>query len=485
MLDRSNLEGTLDAMRLSLSEIKNAAGAVLVGGDQEREILSISTDTRSIKEGDLFIGLSGPNFDGALFAGEALSRGAAGIMASHLPKGVSIPEDRFYLEVPDAVKAMGDIAALWRQKINLTVLAVMGSSGKTTTKEMLVHVLSKSFRTVFTRRNYNNTIGVPLTMFELEPDTELLIVELGMNLPGEMRQLAKIADPDYLAVTNIGCAHIGMFGSREKLIRAKAEVFDKIRPDCLLIVNSGCPHTPAFLEHARHSHPKVSFGLEGQADVHGSSLRPVSEGRYDCTCSIKGKGPFPLHVPMYGRYNVENALAAMAAAWKLGMDPVDAGKLIRTFKPSSMRSEVKDWKGVRIIVDCYNANPDSMRKAILSMEDAGGRGRSFALLGGMLELGDETERFHREIGRLVSERGFRFLVTLGDPGRYIGEEASRLGVETVHAGTHLEAANLISSRIRPGDRLLVKGSRLVRLEEAVNLLVSNQKQDEKECCTCS
>lgn len=466
-------------MRLFLSEILSATGGELILGESSNIKYSFSTDTRAILPGEIFIALKGANFDGAQFAAAAFEKGASGIIASDLPQGANIPDGRFYIRVDNAEKAMGDLAAYMRRQGKLKVMTVMGSAGKTTTKEMISLVIPPSVNLLCTRGNLNNLIGVPLTLFRLEPDTEMVVTEIGMNTRGEIRRLSEITDPDYLVVTNIGRAHIGMLGSQAELIRAKAEVFDEIRPECLLILNADCPRMPRFLSYVRHAHQKITYGIEQEAEVMAHRIQPLEHQGYRFDVMIHGEKAAQVTLAVFGRHNIYNALAAAASAFALGLDVKAACAELANFKPAWMRSAVYEKKGVRIISDCYNANPDSVALALRSLADEGKNRRLFIVLGDMLELGDDAQKFHREVGRVAAELRPAQLLTFGDLAHFISDEASRCGIKTKHSRTHDELCRLLLDNLREGDTLLIKGSRLMKLETVTDKILKSLSGNEE------
>ncbi len=464
-------------MHLVLSELAKETGARILSGDPSLIVTSFSTDTRKLKHGDFFIALKGPNFDGNSFLPEAFAKGAVGAIASLSTGDLSIPSGKCCLLVKDTEKALGDIGALWRRKKNPLVLDVMGSSGKTTTKEMIAHVTSPRYHVIATQANYNNTIGVPLTLFAIDERTQLVVAEIGMNSPGEMFRLGHMTDPDLLVVTNIGRAHIGMFGSREKLIRAKAEIFPVIREDCVLVTNADCAGTAVFLGYARYKHHHVTFGIEEKADVRAGNMQLVNGGAYEFDLVIHQEKIARIRIPLLGRYNVYNALATLAALYAMGADLQDAGDWFLDFTPAKMRSETFSLEGIRIIADCYNANPDSVTQALLSLRDLESEGRILVALGNMLELGEESENIHREIGTLFADLNVELLVTFGDQARLLGEEAASYGQRTRHAQTHEEASCILADQLRKGDTLLIKGSRMMKMELVMQKLVELLRSD--------
>jgi len=458
-------------MQLGLSEILSVTGGELIAGNPSTVVKTFSTDTRNLKNGDFFIGLKGENFDGGKFSHQALAKDAIGIMVSEMPPELSVPRGKCCVRVKDTLAALGDLAAFWRKKINPVTLAVMGSSGKTTTKDMIAHMGSSHFNMVSTKENFNNTIGVPLTIFEVKESTELLAVELGMNMPGEMSRLSRITNPDFLVLTNIGRAHLGMFGSREKLIKAKAEVFDYLKPDCTLIINADCAFTPSFLSYKKFDHPRITFGIDNNADLMAANPRCVRKDCYEFELVRQGEKIGTVRVPLFGRYNIYNALGAISALYAAGTGLENITDGLIDFTPAKMRSEILLVDGVTIVSDCYNSNPDAVALALASLHETRKNGKIFVVLGDMLELGDDAERIHREVGSLFAKWGVDILITYGEMSVFIGSEAQKHRQETRHFKTHESIAVFLSDQASPGDTVLIKGSRLMKLENVSRKLI--------------
>lgn len=466
-------------MILSAEYIVKAVGGTLVKGKESNCSDGISTDTRNIKPGNLFIALEGPNFKGSDFIPDALEKGAAGILASRLPGETFIYPDWFFVRVEDTEWAMGDLANRWRCECDPYVCSVMGSSGKTTTKQMISSILSLKFNTVSTRGNFNNTIGVPLTIFEIERETEAAVLEIGMNQPGEMARLGEIVDPDILVVVNIGRAHLGMFPGQEDLINAKAEIFETLRPDCPMVINIDCTKTPFFLEKSRHDHEFITFGFSRDADFRAVRMRHCKKGyRFDLV--VRGEKIVRMHLPLFGKYNILNALSAIAAAERMGVDIPVAVECLEKFRPADLRSESFECDGVRIICDCYNANPDSSAAVLGSFRGNGIEGKVIVVHGDMLELGEAAESLHRETGIVAAESGVDVLLTYGDLARFMGEEASAKGILSIHTRKHEEIVSELEKVAKPGDTVLFKGSRLMKLEVAAKEFMKRLKGDNEK-----
>lgn len=456
-------------MNFTVAELAEATGALLLAGDPTARVGAINTDTRTLREGETFLAIAGRNFNGDAFLAEALRRKAGGIIASQDPGSIELPPGCFFLQVPHTTVALGDIAREWRKVVDPTVVAITGSAGKTTVKEISSHLCRRRLNLLATEGNFNNLIGLPLTLLRLRESHELAIVEAGMNQPGELDSLARIALPDISVITNIGNAHIGNFGTQEGLIRAKAELFEAMPRSGTAIINADCPHSAIMAEAFDIPEMVLSYGQNEKADVRASNIRLLEPYGYEFNLRIlEVEKTARLHV--YGRYQVMNALAATTVAVSLGIDPEEIIERLGQFEAPAMRSQTEWIDGMLVITDCYNASPDAMVTSVRSLADVAGLERRVALLGDMYELGDHTEKFHRQVGRAVAEAQMDLLVTVGSHSRYLCEEAERRGVEARHFSVHGDAAEFLARELQPGDGLIVKGSRGMKLETVLQRL---------------
>ncbi|MCC5875239.1 MAG: UDP-N-acetylmuramoyl-tripeptide--D-alanyl-D-alanine ligase [Candidatus Sumerlaeia bacterium] len=451
-------------MKMSLEQIVKATGAILHRGDATRQAGRICTDTRTLQPGDTFLALSGMNFRGDDFIPKAIEKKAAGIISHHLDSEIELPDDVYHLSVADTTRALGEIARQWRMIVNPRLAAITGSAGKTTTKELFAFLCMGENPVHATEGNFNNFIGLPLTLLRLREEHKISIVEVGMNHSGELRRLADICKPDVGILTNIGNAHIGNFGSLGKLIAAKAELFERLDPEATAILNTDCPHSAVMGEAFRIPKNIVMYGQDSKADIRAEGVRLVKPFGYEFTLAI-GDFRASVHLKVYGRYQVSNALAAAAGAWMMGISPDRIAERLSEFNAPEMRAETEWFDGVFIVTDCYNASPASVISTLQSLSDVHGLGRRFALLGDMKELGEYSRKYHEEVGLATAEAGIDFLVTYGSDAAIIMEEASRRGVPSRHFDNPDEAADFLSCKLEPGDALLVKGARVLKLEE--------------------
>jgi len=450
---------------LSLQLVLAATGGRLLGEGAPSIFRGVCTDTRALAEGSLFVALKGERFDGHEFAAEALSRGAGAALVSH-----DLPEARPLIVTGDTLQALADIAGAHRARLSPRVIAITGSTGKTTTKEMIASVLSQGWQTARTPGNFNNEIGVPLALLDLTPAHEAAVVELAMRGRGQIAALAGIVKPQVGLITNIGVSHLELLGSRQAIAEAKAELLASLPPDGAAILNE----ESEFLGFLTDRSPcrVITFGLGEEADVSAREVEAAADG--STAFVLRGWwGEERVQVRAAGRHQALNAAAAAAAAMAAGAKAEWLSPGLQAFEGAEMRSRiVRAPRGFTIIDDCYNAAPDSMRVALELLADLPG-GRKWAVLGDMKELGPLAVDWHRELGGLAAEMRLAGLITRGELGKEIAAGA-RQGLPdgaAVVASSNDEAAALLGERLSPGDVVLVKGSRAMQMEEIVRRLL--------------
>ncbi len=436
--------------------------------ESERVTFSgVSTDSRRIREGELFFALLGYNFDGHDFVIEALQKGAKGAVVE---KAVSsVPDGKNLIYVSSTLRALGDIASAWRKSFqNLKIAAITGSNGKTTVKEMASAILSIKFSVLKNSGNLNNFIGLPITLLRLREGQNATVVELGMNDFGEIKRLAEIALPDVGAITNIGRAHLEKLGDLEGVARAKGELVEGFSENNAFVVNMDDPWVQRIAQGTRCR--KVTFGIDSSGtQISAKEIEPVELSAIRFKMIVDGK-EFPVRIRGIGFHNVMNALCACGVALCFGCctNEIQAG--LERFTPAYMRLEVIETPlGFKIINDAYNANPDSMRKGIEELVRLKGGGRTIAVLGDMLELGSASESEHRSLGEFICESNVDFVITYGRYASLI-LEANHGRVKGVSAGTHDETAGILTRVAKPGDLVLLKGSRGMRMENIIQSL---------------
>ncbi len=440
----------------------------------DAEINGVSTDTRTIKKGELFIPLVGEMFDGHYFVDEAIEKGASAVLI-HREDAKFLPElfsEVAVVKVADTLRALQDLASFQRNRFNIPVVAVTGSNGKTTTKDMIALVLSEKFKVLKTQGNLNNEIGLPLTLLGLEDSHEVAVVEMGMNHLGEIHRLAEIARPNIGVITNIGVSHIQNLGTRENILKAKMEIFDFFTSEDKAILNGD----DEFLSKIANELPYQIkyYGTSDIASIKAQDIKLLGEQGISYNLNIEGE-IHPMEIPIPGKHNVYNSLAAAAVGSIMGIAMADIAKSLKSYRPGNMRLNIFTTdSNIKVIDDVYNASPDSMKASIEVLKDLG-QGRKIAILGDMLELGDYSQKGHTEVGEVVAHKGIDILITVGQESKFIGTGASSCGMDNrniIHLESNKDVIEYLDTLIEQGDRILVKGSRGMKMEEIVEYLRS-------------
>jgi len=451
-----------------MSMILSATKGRLVGGPAPEMLHGVSTDSRTIARGALFVALKGENFDGHEFVAQAFAHGAgAALVAREVEAAGAL------VIVADTLIALGALAKAHRAAQAAKVLAITGSTGKTTTKEMIASILAQGWRTAKTPGNFNNEIGVPLALLSLDSSHRAAVIELAMRGRGQIAYLSDMARPQIGVITNIGFSHLELLGSREAIAETKAELLQSLPADGAAVLNADSDFF-AFLQ-ARGPGRVISFGQGQGADVRVGDVEIGEDGRV--SARLRGWwGEEQVHLRAAGRHQALNAAAAAAAAMAAGAQPEWIAPGLQAFEAADMRGQiVRAPGGYTVIADCYNAAPDSMRVALELLADLPGE-RKWAVLGDMKELGAMTEDWHREVGAMAAASGIAGLVTVGELGRLIGEGARESGMSDVEAAAdNTSAAAAIRRHLEPGDVVLVKGSRAMKMEEIVALLLETRR----------
>jgi len=456
-------------MDLSIESIAAAVSGRLRQGSPRTKAEGVSTDSRSIRAGELFIPLKGEHFDGHDFIGQALQAGAAGIMISRDWHGPTPPPGTPLIEVADTLTALGDLARAWAQHAQATIIAITGSNGKTTTREMTAAILERSHAVLKPRCNWNNLIGLPLTLLELKPHHRMAVLELGMSRRGEIRRLAEIAGPRIGVITNVGPVHLEYLNTLEEVALAKGELLESLGGTAQAVLNADDPRLAPLA--GRCAAPITTFGFAATARVR--ALDPASpasrENRFTLAMG-KERAPVSLKVP--GRHSMYNALAAAAVAGLcgVGMEDIKAGLEGYTSFPGRMEIIRLD-DAITIINDTYNANPASMETALTTLAQLRGNGRGIAVLGDMLELGEASEAYHRQLGSLIRTLQIGPVILTGAHARTVAAAggAGSTGVSISIADTHEEIARQLVMTVQPRDWILFKGSRGMRMEQGMEL----------------
>lgn len=458
-------------MILTIEEVLKATGGKLLQGGRSAFFKGISTDSRTVMEGELFIALKGARFDGHHFAKEVLEKKAWGVVIEEDKAGEirwNGYRSRAVIAVKDTLSALGDLAHDWRRKYRTPVVALTGSNGKTTTKEMIAACLETTFPVLKTKGNLNNLIGLPLTLLTLTEKERIVVLEMGMNVPGEIRRLTEIAEPDIGLITNIQKVHLEGLGNLERIKEEKGDLFRRMRRDGTILVNQDDPQVIDLARH--HLGQKITFGIEHPAEVMAKEIRLRGAEGTSFTLILEGE-MMEIHLRLLGRHFVPNALSAVAVACLFGVEVRQAKEALEHFQPFPMRMEIIPLKGEKTLInDAYNANPNSMELALETLVEAKGKGRAFAVLGDMLELGGFTREAHEQLGEKVSQLSIDFLVAMGEEAPVVVGSAIRHGFPIEKASvveSHSEAISRLRSMMQEGDWVLVKGSRRMAMEKIV------------------
>ncbi|HEY2392336.1 MAG TPA: UDP-N-acetylmuramoyl-tripeptide--D-alanyl-D-alanine ligase [Candidatus Angelobacter sp.] len=438
--------------------------------DQEAVAMGYSIDSRTLNPGDLFIAITGERFDGHEYVEAVMAKGAvgavvqAGKMTQAGKKVAGDPTRLLYVE--DTLKALQSLGAAARRLWGKPLLAVTGSAGKTTTKEILAHILATRFRVMKSSGNLNNHIGLPLQLLKLEAEHELAVVEMGMNHAGEIRELGTLAHHDLAVVTTVAPVHLEFFGSLKDIARAKYEIIETLHPGGVAVLNADDEYVSQF---GRNFKGKVvTFGIKRSADV--SAQKVKLNGAEGSTFElVVGSVGEPVTFPLVGEHNIYNALAAAAAAMERGIMPSQAAAALSSIQPPEKRGQVLTINGATIINDCYNSNPRALEAMIDTLASMKAN-RHILVAGEMLELGPTAEALHRESGRHAAEKKIDFVIGVRGLARAVAEAACGSGTQAQFVETPEQAGEWLVRNLRPGDAVLLKASRGVKLERALEMV---------------
>lgn len=454
---------------LTLDEVAEATAGAIVGA-AETAVTSVSTDTRTLAPGALFVALRGERHDGHDYVALARERGAAALLVERTVHGVDLP----HVVVGDGLEAYGDLARYYRDTLDLPVVGVTGSVGKTTTKEMIAHVLGAAYSVQKSAANFNNEIGVPQTIFGLTEEHTVLVLEMGMRGAGQITRLAEIAHPTVGVVTNIGLSHVELLGSQEAIAEAKGELLAALPPDGTAVLNGDDPMIARL--RSRFGGETLICSVAGKGEVVASDLAPHENGWRFTVSSPWGERQ--MFLPNPGRFNVANALLAVAVGGRLGVSLDAIARALAGWTAPAMRLEIlRTPGGVTILSDVYNAAPASMTGALETLRDVLVTGKRVAVLGEMRELGDFAPEAHREVGRAAAGTLPDLLVLVGPLAEAIGEGARAAGypADRIRAFPSTEiVVDVLPTIVAAGDAVLVKGSRALEMERIVVALGADE-----------
>lgn len=453
--------------KISVKEILHAVKGKLICGSFETTIDSVCIDSRKIAKGSLFIPIKGANFDGHTFIKGAMDLGAE---CSLTHEEIPPIEGKALILVDDTQNAIKSLAKWYREQFSMPFVGVTGSVGKTSTKDMIASVLSEKYVVHKTEGNFNNEIGLPLTVFNINDTHEVVVLEMGMSNSGEISRLTKIVQPDVAVITNIGVSHIENLGSRENILKAKMEIVEELKKDGLLIVNSDDDMLSTII--GKTSVNLMSYGIENKGDISATNIVNRGEDGVDFTLQTS-QGAVDVSIPVPGIHNVYNALAASLVGMKLGLSLEEIVKGISKYSSGKMRMNIIKYGNYKIINDAYNASPQSMEAAIKVLMDVSNKKRTIAVLGDMLELGDFAINAHIGVGEFTAKTGVDYLIACGTNAQYIADGAKNSGMEPENVfcfTTNVEAAKLLKDLLVDDTTVLIKGSRGMKMEEIINFL---------------
>ena len=452
--------------KLTISQVAKSCGGIYWNLSGDEMILDVAIDSRKVKSGDVFLALAGENFDGHDYVESAIKSGAiAAIVEGDVKRFPNLP----IIAVEDCRDALRSMARLYREQFNAAVIAITGSVGKTSTKDMIASVFGTHYNTLKTMGNFNNEVGLPLTVFRMTNEHDVVVLEMGMNNFYEISRLSNIGKPDVAVITNIGVSHIENLGSQENILKAKLEILDGLASDGLVVLNGDDKRLYALA--GTLDFETLYYGIDNpNCDILARDIRSSGQGS-EFTVSFNGE-EYKIATTVPGEHHIYNALAAtlIGIRYNIPMEKIIQG--IAEFSPGAMRQNVIKAENYTLIEDCYNASPDSMKAGLevltsLAKDCKDGTPRTVGVLGDMLELGEFSEREHTNVGKLVCDSGIDVLITVGAEAKHIAVGAKSLGFGgEVHSfEDNVALKEQISDIIKPGDFILFKGSRGMKLEE--------------------
>ena len=454
-------------VKITIEDLFNIPSAEIYNPDAYKSLSKVEIDSRKVKKGSLFVAIKGEKFDGHDFVKDALKKGAAAVIIDSKKfkkfSSLEIP----VITVDDTTKAFGELAKIWRNKLSAKVISITGSNGKTTVKEMTAALLSKKYKVVKTEANNNNHIGVPLTILSANDNCEVLILEQGTNHFGEIPYSAKISQPDFSLITNIGDAHLEYLKNKEGIFKEKSALYDEtINHGGIVFVNMD---DPVISKNAKHYRSKVTYGFRGRVDVKGKVIGHTEDGRTEIQISYKNK-KIKVVLPLYGESNAKNFLAASAVALKFGLTVKEIIHGVRNFKAVHGRLGVMNFKNSVLINDTYNASPESVISAVELVKKIKTFKKKLIVLGDMYELGKNSPKIHKKLAKLFSADKNLTVLTTGSMMKHMHSELRKKKVRSIHFYLREALSLYLKYEEIDGSVILVKGSRGMKMEEFANIL---------------
>ena len=463
---------------LTVENIVTALGANLVNGDEfkEKEILGVAIDSRKVEKDFLFFAFKGDKVDGHDYIKAAFDNGAAAVVCERVPEG----EEGVCIVVEDSVEAIKKLATYYREQLGIKVVGVTGSIGKTTTKEFIATVLSQKYNVFRTEKNQNNLIGLPLSILNIKENNEVAVLEMGISEFGEMTKLSEIAKPDICVITNISACHLETLGSLDGVLKAKTEIFEHMNPEGSVVV-CGDDERLATIEEVKGKKP-ITFGFDEKNEVHPTKV--VNRGLWGSECTVEnGDGIFNISIPLAGKHMILDALAAVSVAKILDVSAEQIGFGISCVKALSGRNNIIQKNSITIIDDCYNASPESMKSGLDLLTEA--ITPTVAILGDMLEQGENEEKSHEEVGAYAAEKGINTIVCVGPLSKKmydkaLAESATKAGTEVLYFATVDEAIENLTTYVKKDDTVLIKASNGMHFNKILEAITSDDKKDSFE-----
>ncbi len=457
---------------LRIDEIVKAVDGVLLYGDEHCPIHSVSTNSKEVESGALFVPIIGERVDGHNYIDSALENGAAAVFTSR--EGTIFIKGKAYIQVKDTLEALQALASYYRDKFDLPIIGVTGSVGKTTTKEMISTVLEQKYKVLKTSGNMNSQVGVPLMMFQIQKEHEIAVIEMGMSEFGEMEKLASIVKPDVGVMTNIGVSHIAQLKTQENIRSEKLNMIKEFKEDAILYVNgddvllADIPKHRASLGHPILENISVcTYGINNHCDYQGSQVRTIGNETHFLYGAAQDNREITLGV--LGIHNVYNALVALAIGERYQVTYEMANKALGDYRPIAMRGQIQEIDGMLLIDDTYNASPDSMKSSIAMLLDLPNRKRRIAVLADVRELGELSYECHYGVGEYIAGKNVDLVVTIGMEAKAIAQAINNNDKEmlTISVDTNQEAILYLREFLKSGDGVIIKGSRGMHTEEVL------------------
>ncbi|MHB8061859.1 MAG: UDP-N-acetylmuramoyl-tripeptide--D-alanyl-D-alanine ligase [Ruminiclostridium sp.] len=444
------------------AELVRAVSGKILWGDAQQVFVGVTTDSRKVAKDNLFIPLVGEKFDGHDYIEQCFRAGASVCLTQ---KPIPQQDNAAAILVQDTAKALRDIATWHRNKYNIPVVGITGSVGKTSTKDLISCVLSKHYEVLKTQGNFNNEIGLPLTLLNLNSTHEIAVIEMGMSGFGEISRLTSIAQPQFAVITNIGVSHIEKLGSAQGILKAKLEILEGLKPEGLVILNGDDPLLQELK--GKLNFKTIYYGMHSEFDYVAQDYESLGEAGTRFNIKL-GKQTNNVFIPVPGVHNVYNALAAIAVGIEMNMPMKVIIDGIAQYSPGNMRQNIITFNGIKIINDAYNASPQSMLASINVLEELCSKTRGIAVLGDMLEMGDMAKELHYGVGSYIKDKKIEYLITVGETSKNIMQAVADSDNQTMklqHFENNSEALSYILSIIRQGDFILIKGSRGMKMEQ--------------------